>query len=80
MTVNEYNELKEDVRNLELASAKAKGKMESIKENWIKQYGFSTLDEAKLKLKEMEDEKEKKNEAREKLMNDLKIEFEKHRK
>ena len=78
MTANEYEKLKDDVRNLELRDAKAKGRMESIREDWKKKYGISTLDEAKEKLNELKLENKKKTEAREKLMNDLKSEFEKY--
>jgi inosine/xanthosine triphosphate pyrophosphatase family protein len=71
MTTNEFNELKQKINNAELNSANAKGKMESIQENWKSTYGFDTVEQAEAKLNEIETENKNQIEKREKLFQKL---------
>ena len=53
MTTTEFESIKNKIKQLELGAATAKGKIETIENNWQKKYGFSTLEEAKKKREEL---------------------------
>ena len=65
MTEVEFTNLKRKIENKKLEIAQAKGKQESILENWKKNHGVSTLEEAEKKLIELKAEKDKKIKQRE---------------
>ena len=75
MDVSEFTTIKEKVRKLELESASAKGKMETIEQTWEKKYGFKTLEEAEKKLSEIEADIKLKEGNRDSLMNTLEKSF-----
>lgn len=72
MTETEFTSLKRKIENKKLEIAQAKGKQESILENWKKNYGVSSLEEAEKKLIEMKAEKDKKIKQREEYFEKLK--------
>ena len=72
MTEAEFTNLKKKIENKKLEIAQAKGKQESILENWKKNYGISTLEEAENKLVELKAEKDKKLKQREEYFEKLK--------
>ena len=72
MTEAEFTNLKKKIENKKLEIAQAKGKQESILENWKKNYGISTLEEAEKKLAELKAEKDKKLKQREEYFEKLK--------
>lgn len=72
MTEAEFTNLKKKIENKKLEIAQAKGKQESILENWKKNYGISTLEEAEKKLVELKAEKDKKLKQREEYFEKLK--------
>lgn len=72
MTQVEFEQLKQKIKNKELEIAQAKGKQELIIENWKKNYGISTLEEAKVKLVELKTENEEKSKKRDDYFEKLK--------
>lgn len=64
MDAKEFEQIKEKVKSLELESAAAKGKQESIIERWKQEYGFTTVEEAVKKRDELKKESEDKQSKR----------------
>ena len=64
MSEQEFERIKNKVKNKELENAAAKGKQESIMEIWKSKYGCNTLEEAKKKLEELKKESEEKEKKR----------------
>lgn len=75
MNVEEFTTIKDKVRKLELESAAAKGKIETIESSWERKYGFKTLDAAEKKVVEIEKEISEKENSRNILMDKLKNSF-----
>ena len=75
MTTTEFESIKNKIKQLELGAATAKGKIETIENNWQKKYGFSTLEEAKNKREELKSEIAEKTEKRNELMDKLEKSF-----
>lgn len=68
MTVERFEEIKDKIKALELKSENAKGRMTMISEKWQREYGFSTLEEAKDKLEQLKKEQEEKELKRQEKM------------
>ena len=64
MIEQEFESIKNKIKNKELENAAAKGKQESITEIWKTKYGCNTLEEAKKKLEEMKAESLEKSKKR----------------
>lgn len=64
MSEQEFESIKNKIKNKELENAAAKGKQESIMEIWKTKYGCNTLEEAKKKLEEMKAESLEKSKKR----------------
>lgn len=64
MSEQEFERIKNKVKDKELENAAAKGKQESIVEIWKTKYGCNTLEEAKKKLEELKKESEEKEKKR----------------
>ena len=64
MIEQEFESIKNKIKNKELENAAAKGKQESIMEIWKTKYGCNTLEEAKKKLEEMKAESLEKSKKR----------------
>ena len=60
MKEEEFENIKNKIKNKELENAAAKGKQESIVEIWKTKYGCNSLEEAKKKLEELKKEKAEK--------------------
>lgn len=75
MTTTEFESIKNKIKQLELDAATAKGKIETIENNWQKKYDFSTLEEAKKKREELKSEIAEKTEKRNELMDKLEKSF-----
>lgn len=71
MKTSEFENIKDLIQRAEVEKAKSQGVKDSIKSEWKKKYGFETLEEAKDKLKELENEFNKNENRKEKLMNEL---------
>ena len=75
MTTEKFEEIKGKIKKLELDEASSKGKIESIESNWKKKYGFTSLEDAKKKRDEINEEITEKTETRNKLMNQLETSY-----
>lgn len=75
MTTNEFENIKNKIKKLELDAASSKGKIESIESNWKKKYGFTSLEDAKKKRDEINKEIADKTDTRNKLMEKLENSF-----
>jgi len=75
MTDIEFKKIKDKINSLKMKSAESTGKLNAIKENWERKYGFSTLEEAEKKLQELKDERNIKEERRNTLMEKLQNSF-----
>lgn len=75
MDINEFTTIKEKVNDLKLKNAAAQGKIETIEESWKNKYGFTSLEDAKKHLENMNKEIEEKNNIRNKYMEELKNSF-----
>lgn len=64
MIEQEFEQIKNKIKNKELENAAAKGKQESIIEIWKTKYGCNTLEEAKKKLEEIKAESLEKSKKR----------------
>ena len=64
MSEQEFESIKNKIKNKELENAAAKGKQETIMEIWKTKYGCNTLEEAKKKLEEMKAESLEKSKKR----------------
>lgn len=71
MTANEFENLKSRIKDIELNNAKVSGQIELIKENWKKNYGIETLEDAEKKLSEIKSENETKIAKKNSLMDKL---------
>lgn len=71
MELKEFERIKRLIKEAELKSAKSQGVIDSITRSWQEKYGFSTVEEAETKLKELEEEKKRIDERLEKLMKEL---------
>ena len=71
MDLREFERIKELIKKAELKSAKSQGVIDSITSNWKEKYGFSTVEEAEAKLREMVEEKKMIETRLDKLMSDL---------
>ena len=71
MELKEFERIKRLIKEAELKSAKSQGVIDSITKGWEEKYGFSTVEEAEKKVKELEEEKARIDERLEKLMRDL---------
>ena len=72
MDIKEFEQIKDKVKSLELESATAKGKQESIIEQWKEQYGFTTVEDAIKKRDELKKEAEDKQAKRDTYFEKLK--------
>lgn len=75
MELSKFESIKEKIKQNELNSAAAKGKIQAIEDNWEKKYGFRTLAEAEAKKAELEKEIKEKTEIRDKKMKELEESF-----
>ena len=64
MSEQEFESIKNKIKNKEFENAAAKGKQETIMEIWKTKYGCNTLEEAKKKLEEMKAESLEKSKKR----------------
>ena len=64
MDTREFETLKKKINDKKLEIAQAKGKQETIIEQWKKEYGFDTVEEAEKKLNEIKKENEEKTAKR----------------
>lgn len=71
MDTREFQRIKNIISEAELESAKSQGTKESIEKSWKEEYGFSTLEEAVEKKKELEEELELSNSRLDKLTAEL---------
>lgn len=78
MTEQEFEQLKQKIKDKELKSAQAKGKQESILELLKTKYACNSIDEAKVKLSELKKENESKMKTRDDYFEKLKNLVEKH--
>lgn len=72
MEIAEFNRIKNEIKNKEIESAEAKGKQKSILETWKNEYGCNSLQEAKDKLKSLEEENAEKIKKRDEYFEKLK--------
>lgn len=75
MTAAEFANIKQKIKDEELKSANAKGRIDAIKEKWQSKYGFSSLEEAEKKLSELEEDRMEKIHSKEQLEEKLKNSF-----
>jgi len=78
MTENEFHNIKNKVNQLQQESVVAETKMNMIREQWMKDYGFDDLDSAKKQLQKEKEEITDKTEKRNQLMNELEKLFEEY--
>ena len=64
MNLQEFQTIKDNIKQKEISNATATGKMNSIEESWKNRYGISTLEEAEKKLAELKKESEEKEKTR----------------
>lgn len=64
MNLQEFQTIKDKIKQKEISNATATGKMNSIEESWKNRYGISTLEEAEKKLAELKKESEEKEKTR----------------
>ena len=64
MNLQEFQTIKDEIKQKEISNATATGKMNSIEESWKNKYGISTLEEAEKKLAELKKESEEKEKTR----------------
>jgi hypothetical protein len=64
MNLQEFQTIKDKIKQKEISNATATGKMASIEESWKNRYGISTLSEAEKKLAELKKESEEKEKTR----------------
>ena len=64
MNLQEFQTIKDKIKQKEISNATATGKMNSIEESWKNKYGISTLEEAEKKLAELKKESEEKEKTR----------------
>ncbi len=72
MNEQEFEKIKQNIKDKELQNAAAKGKQETIIEMWKTKYGCNTLEEAKKKLEELKSESEEKSKKRDEYFEKLK--------
>ena len=71
MNLQEFQTIKDKIKQKEISNATATGKMNSIEESWKNRYGISTLEEAEKKLAELKKESEEKEKTRDKYFKKL---------
>ena len=64
MNLQEFQTIKDKIKQKEISNATATGKMNSIEESWKNKYRISTLEEAEKKLAELKKESEEKEKTR----------------
>ena len=64
MNLQEFQTIKDKIKQKEISNATATGKMNSIEESWKNRYDISTLEEAEKKLAELKKESEEKEKTR----------------
>lgn len=64
MNLQEFQTIKDKIKQKEISNATATGKMNSIEESWKNNYGISTLEEAEKKLAELKKESKEKEKTR----------------
>ena len=72
MDTAEFEKLKKEIDEKKLQMAQAKGKQEAIVEQWKKDYGFTTVEEAEKKLAEIEKDNAEKTAKRDEYFEKLK--------
>ena len=75
MNISEFTTIKEKISKVELESASAQGKIESIEESWKRKYGFTSLADAENKLGELQKEIDEKTKLRDEKFEELKNSF-----
>lgn len=71
MTTTELLQIKNLIKEAELQSAKSEGKIEAIKKEWEEKYGFTSVNDAQLKLDELKNELENSTNRLNKLYSEL---------
>ena len=72
MDIRTLEGIQQKIATLKDKKARAEGALETIKQGWEKTYGFSTLEEAEAKEKELTEERDKLNTLIEDTMAELK--------
>lgn len=57
MDSRRFEEIKDLISKAEIENAKAQGKIDSIKKEWLREYGTDDIDEIKKIYKDLEDKK-----------------------
>lgn len=71
MNISEVERIKDLISKAELESAKSKGVIESIENQWLEEFGTKDLSEIEKKLNDMNEELNKLNERMENLYSKL---------
>ena len=71
MTEKEFAAIKNEIEELKKKSIESNTRLELIREQWKKDYGFDDLDSAKKELEKEQEEIKLKQEKRNKLMEEL---------
>ena len=58
MDVKEFERIKGIIKKAELEGAKAQGAVDSIKKEWMKEFGTDDVNDIRAKLKEMREERD----------------------
>ena len=78
MTEKEFAAIKNEIEELKKKSIESNTRLELIREQWKKDYGFDDLDSAKKELEKEQEEIELKQDKRNKLMEELEKLFNKN--
>jgi len=71
VTTSEYEEIKKKIKRANEAAIRAEGSIEQIKQQWKKDFGIISVEEAEEKITELKKEIESLKEERDKLMKKL---------
>jgi hypothetical protein len=72
MTTAELEALKRQIDEAKAASSRAEGAMNTIKQQWVAEFGVSTLAEAEVKLQELDADLERDETRLQGLLDDIK--------